>query len=194
MTRTPGTTVLLAGFAAILLSIGCGGARAKVTYHDANMDFGLIRTVAVLPFENLSDDTAADAAVRDVFMTMLQATGAVYVLPPGEVGRGISRLSLSSPSAPTVEEAVRFADIVGADVLITGTVREFGELRSTGNAANAVSVSVMMLDGRTGTVVWRASTSAGGIKAVQRVFGGGGQPMDKVLRKAVSDLLDKLFR
>jgi len=193
MKRIHRTTAALVGLAMLAAIAGCAGRRAQVNYHDPNMDFSLIQTVAVLPFENLSDDRTAGEAVRDVFMTMLQATGAVYVLPPGEIGRGISRLSLSNPSAPTTEEAVRFADIVDADVLIAGTVLEYGELRSAGNAANAVSLSVMMLDGRTGTVVWRASASEGGIKAAQRVFGGGGRPMENVLRKAVSDLLDKLF-
>jgi len=59
----------------------CASKSAQVTYHDPNMDFSLVQTVAVLPFENLSGNTRAGDAVRDVFMTMLQATGSMYVLP-----------------------------------------------------------------------------------------------------------------
>lgn len=183
--------LLLAG---ALAPAGCASKRkADVTYHDPNMDFGLIQKVAVLPFENLAGNRSAGDAVREVFMTMMQATGAAYVLPPGEVGRGISRLSLKSPQTPTAEEVVQLAGIVGADVVITGTVLEYGELRTSGSAANVVSISARMLEGQTGRVVWSASASRGGVSAADRFFGGGGRPMDEITRDAVARLLDRLF-
>jgi len=164
-----------------------------VNYHDPNMDFSLIQTVAVLPFENLSSSERAGDAVRDVFMTMLQATGTIYVLPPGEVGRGIDRAALDDPRKPSAEKIVQLGSILSADVVITGTVREYGELRSGGSAAGVVSMSVQMHEAQTGRMVWSASTSEGGVSAGDRVFGGGGRPMDDVTRQAVADLLDKLF-
>ena len=51
------------------------------------MDFGSIRTVAVMPFQNLSRDNLAGDRVRDVFANALLATEAVYVIPNGEVAR-----------------------------------------------------------------------------------------------------------
>ena len=193
----PGPTIATLVAFALALAVGlpgCGSKRtAAVTYHDPNMDFSLIRNVAVLPFKNVSSDLAAGEAVRDVFMTMLQATGAFYVVPPGEVARGVSRTSLNSPSEPSSEEVIRFAEIVGADVVIIGTVREYGLLRSGSLSAPVVSLGVRMLEGQTGTVVWSASASEGGVSAKDRMFGGGGQPMDDVTRKAVAKLLDRLF-
>jgi len=184
-----------AALAAALALQGCAARRAaEVTYHDPDMDFGLIQHIAVMPFENLAGNRTAGDAVREVFMTMMQATGAAYVLPPGEVGRGISRLALKSPATPTAEEAVQLANIVGADVVITGTVLEYGELRTSGSAANVVSIGVRMLEGQTGKVVWSASASRGGVSAADRFFGGGGRPMDEVTREAVARLLDQLFK
>ncbi len=179
---------------AALCLAGCAGRRGvDVTYHDPNMDFSLIRTVAVLPFDNLTSNNHADEAVRDVFMTMLQATGSLYVLPPGEVGRGVSRLSLHAPAEPNAEEVVQLAAILDADVVVVGVVREYGETRSGGSVAGVVSLGVKMLEAKTGRVVWSASSSAGGVSASDRVFGGGGRPMDEVTRAAVSKLLDRLF-
>ena len=83
-----------------------------------------------MPFNNLTRETVAGERVRDVFMTMLQATGGVYVIPPGEVARGIARLSLERPASPTPEEVTKFAKIVSADAVFTGTVKEYGEVRS----------------------------------------------------------------
>ena len=181
--------------AALLLLTACGpNRRANVTFHDPDMDFSLVQTVAVLPFENLAPDTAAGERVRDTFMVMLQATGAVYVLPPGEVARGIQRANPADPVRPAAEEAVAIARVLGADAIISGTVREYGQVRSGATSANTVSVSVEMMDGETGRVVWSASSTQGGVTATNRVFGGGGQPMNIVTGRAVNDLLDKLFR
>jgi polysaccharide biosynthesis protein PelC len=182
-----------------IISIGVfltlsGCATTGTVYKDLNMDFGLIQTIAVMPFANLSRDALAGDRVRDVFMTMLQSTGAVYVVPPGEVARGINRAGITNPSAPTPEEVVRFTGNVKADVIILGTVREYGDVRSGTTIANAISMSLMMMEGQTGKVVWTASSTKGGIGTTDRLFGGGGEQMNRVTEKAIDDLLDKLFR
>ncbi len=163
------------------------------TFRDPNMDFGQLQNVAVMPFVNLSRDTNAADRVRDVFMTLLLATHGVYAVPPGEVARGISRVGIANPTAPTTEEIKKFADIVKVDAVITGTVREYGEVRSGTTASNLVSVSLQMIEGQTGRVVWSASSTQGGVTSSDRLFGGGGEPMNIVTEKAVNDLLDKLF-
>ncbi|MDW7712375.1 MAG: DUF799 family lipoprotein [Deferrisomatales bacterium] len=171
---------------------GCattGGTR----YHNLQMDFGSLQSVAVLPFANLTRDQAAGESVRDVFTTMLLATGAVYVVPPGETFRGLSRANPLDPTRPSPEEVKRIAGIVSVDAVITGIVREFGEARSGQAAANVVSVTLQMIEAETGLVVWTGSTTKGGVTWKDRLFGGGGQPMNKVIQAAVEDLLDKFF-
>ncbi len=177
----------------VLVSVGCAATSSKVVYRDPNMDFGALQAVAVMPFNNLTRENVAGERVRDVFMTMLQATGGVYVIPPGEVVRGIARLSLERPASPTPEEVTKFAKIVSADAIFTGTVREYGEVRSGASSSNVVSVSLQMMEAQTGRVVWSASTTQGGVTMADRMFGGGGEPMNSTTQKAVDDLLDKLF-
>jgi len=188
MTRHLGAALLL-----ILFATGCATTTAKVVYRDPNMDFGAIQAVAVMPFNNLTRENVAGERLRDVFMTMLQATGGVYVIPPGEVARGISRLSLERPATPTPEDVTKFAKIVSADAVFTGTVKEYGEVRSGTSAANVVSLSLQMMEAQTGKVVWSASSTKGGVTTSDRLFGGGGEPMNATAQKAVDDLLDKLF-
>jgi hypothetical protein len=50
-----------------------------------------------------------------------------------------------------------------------------------------------MMETETGTVVWSGASTQGGITLSDRMFGGGGEPMNKVTEKAVNDLLDQLF-
>ncbi len=177
----------------LLLLVG-GCAKPEVRYHDPLMDFGAIQSVAVMPFGNLTREQAAAERVRDVFMTMLLATEAIYVIPPGEVARGISRASLINPTQPSSDEVKKFAGIVDVDAVITGVVREYGEVRSGSTAGNVVAVSLQMMDRETGAVVWSASSTKGGISWRDRMFGGGGEPMNVITQDVVDELLDQLFQ
>jgi hypothetical protein len=181
-------------FALLSLAVvaACGGGRH--TYHDNNMDFGSVKTVAVLPFTNLTRDQSAADRVRDVFANTLLATGVVYVLPTGEVLRGVSRTALSSPTAPAVEEIVKLGGLLKADAVITGVVKEYGEIRSGSSSSNVVAVSAQMIETSTGRVVWAGSSTRGGIGFRDRLFGGGGAPLNDVTEDAVDDLLKQLLK
>ena len=132
-------------------------------YHDPNMDFGAIQKVAVMPFENLTTDKLAGERVRDVFSAMLLSTGTVYVLPPGEVARGVARVDIQHHFAPSVEEMIRLGGIINVDAVVTGVVREYREVRSGTTSANIISMSLQMTEVQTGKVVWTASSTKGGI-------------------------------
>ena len=63
-----------------LVLAGCAKKRLRggeSVFHDPNMDFGLIQSVAVLPFEDLSSSSKGGESVRETFSTMLQASEAV---------------------------------------------------------------------------------------------------------------------
>jgi polysaccharide biosynthesis protein PelC len=182
-------------FVLALLATAVSVCSAQVTdvYRDPNMDFGSIRTVAVAPFSNLARDQVVADRVRDVFINRLLSTGAVYVLPVGEVARGIARLELQNPSSPTPEEVVKLGGLLKADAVITGVVREYGEVRSGSTTANIISMSIQLIEAGTGKIVWSASSTKGGISFWNRLFGGGGQPVNKVTEEAVDALFDKLL-
>ncbi len=185
MKKTPANLLPL-----VLLAACASGPR----YQDKKMDFAAIKTVAVLPLNNLSRDNLAGERVRDVFSNKLLATGAVYVLPAGEVARAIAKANVVAPATPSQEEIVALGKVLGADAIVTGTLKEYGEVRSGNSAANAISLSVEMEETQTGKVIWSASSTQGGIGLMDRLFGGGGEPMNKVTEDAVHDLLSKLFK
>jgi hypothetical protein len=179
----------------LLIYLSACGPRSSLTYyHDPDMDFGALRTVAVMPFENLTRDRLAAERVRDIFANSLLATGAVYVFPPGEVARGIARVGILNPSAPSGEEIARFAGIIKVDAIVTGVVTEYGEARSGAASANVISFNLQMIEVQRLRVVWTASTTKGGISVWDRLFGSGGQPMNNVTMAAIDDVLNKLFK
>ena len=178
----------------LVLSTACTPTVTGSVYRDPNMDFGASPTVAVLPFQNLSRESTASDRVRDVFINGLLSTGAVYVLPVGEVARGAARAEMQAPTTPSPEEVVKLAANLKAQAIIAGVVREYGEIRSGSSASAVISISVQMLEGQTGKTVWTATSTKGGIDIWDRLFGGGGRPMNDVTRSAVDDVISKLFK
>lgn len=177
----------------VLALAGCAAFKGADTFRDPNMDFGAIHTIAVMPFANLSRDNVAGDRVRDVFTTALLATGAVYALPPGEVNRGIIKAGIANPVAPSAEEIVKLGGFVKADAVLVGTLKEYGEVRSGSAAGNVISLSLQLIECQTGRIVWSGSTTRGGVSITDRLFGGGGEPMNIITEKAVNDLLEKLL-
>lgn len=177
----------------VVIFLAACAAKTEI-YRDQNMDFGAIQSIAVMPFVSLARDNVAAERVRDVFINDLLATGAVYVVPVGEVARGVARTEIANPAAPSPEEVVKLAGIIKVQAVITGVLKEYGEVRSGTTSANIVSVSLQMMEVQTGKVVWSASSTKGGISISDRLFGGGGQPMNKITTKAVKDLINKLFK
>jgi hypothetical protein len=178
----------------LLCLTSCSPQITSTVYRDPAMDFGAIQTVAVLPFQNLSRDSTGADRVRDVFINRLLSTGAVYVVPVGEVARGIIRTEIQTPPTPSPEEAIKLASNIKVQAIIAGVLREYGEVRSGSSSAGVISMSVQMLEGQTGKTVWTASSTKGGISVWDRLFGGGGRPMNDVTREAVDDVIQKLFK
>jgi hypothetical protein len=179
-------------WSALLLCAALGCAHGG-RYQDKTMDFAAVRTVAIMPFVNLSAVGTGNERVRDVFSNMLLATGALYVLPSGEVARAASRTGVVTPAAPTRDEVISLGKALNAEAVITGVLKEYGEVRSGNSSANAIAVSVQMIETQTGKVVWSASSAKGGVGFWDRMLGGGGESMNKVTEDASRDLLDKLF-
>jgi hypothetical protein len=181
--------------AAVLLAAvlaGCASSSPDV-FRDQTMDFAAIRTVAVMPLSNQTREAQAPERVRDVFMTLLLSTGAVYVVPPGEVSRGISRTGLSEASSPAPEDIIKFGAAIKADAVITGVIREYGEIRSGTTSANVISIGFRMIETQTGRVIWSASSTQGGVTFKDRLLGGSGAPLNEVTEKAINEIIDKMF-
>lgn len=113
--------------AALLLASACASAPKARRYLDETMDLGSVKTVAVMPLTNLSRDNLAADRVREVFANMLLATGALYVVPPGEVNRVVARVGVAATATPAVEEVTKLGTALKADAVFVGVLKEYGE-------------------------------------------------------------------
>jgi len=171
----------------------CSAPSYYDVYHNPAMDFDTVKTVAIMPFENLTDDKSAAERVRDVFTNIFLSTGQIYVIPTGEVRRGSLRAGITDLPTPSAEEIIKFASITKVNVVITGVVREYGQVRSGPTSANIISFSLQMIEAQSGKIIWTASSTKGGISTLDRLFGGGGKPMNDITEEAVNEIINKYF-
>jgi hypothetical protein len=180
---------------AVIAAALAGCASGHRTYSNTEMDFASVRSVAVMPFWNLSKDPQGADRVRDVFTNALLATNAVYVVPTGEVARAVSRLNIATPVTPTADEVTKLCQALKVDAVITGVLKEYGEVRTSSATSHVVALSLQMQEADTAKVVWAGSSSKGGIGWSARLLGStGGRPANDVTEQVVDDLLEQLFR
>ena len=180
--------------ALLLFNLMACASSSDVTYRDPAMDFAALRTIAVMPFANFTRNTLAEERVRDAFVNDLLATGALYVIPTGEVARGITQAAVVNPTAPSTDEIAKLGAILKADAIITGVVREYGEVRSGTATGNIISLSLQMIEVQTRKVVWTGASAKGGISIWDRLLGSSGKPMNEVTQAAIDDIISQLFK
>lgn len=196
MKRDKSSRNLLCGtlLLAVLITVAGCASPSLEAYRDQKMDIGSIYTVAVMPLVNLSRDQLAGERVRDVLITMLLADGRVYVVPTGEVARQVSMVGIVNPSLPTNEEVIKLGKTLKVQGVLTGTIKEYGDVRAGAATANVISISMLLTEVDTGKVISSVSSTKGGIGFFERLFGGGGEPMNVVTTKAIKDVINKLLQ
>lgn len=178
---------------AVLWLAGCGST-APATYVHPRYDFSLVKTVAVLPLDNLTPDQMAGEKVRRIVITELLATGIVDVIEPGQVNRVLATLNIQNPAAMSPEEFKRVGTALRVQLLIVGSVESFERVQVGGVQAPEVTLTLRAVDVDSGTVVWAASHTQGGATVSARLFGLTGDSLSEVARKAAHETVVTLFK
>lgn len=144
--------------AAVALGVAaCSGGRGE-GFHDrsgAAMPAGA--TLAVLPFDNLTDDSHAGLIMADLMAAELYRVTGVRVLEPARSTR-VTGAGFESGGQTDNAKARQAALAIGADYVFVGSVIEFGRPEG-GSTAPTVAVTVRLLRARDGEVLWSGSIS-----------------------------------
>lgn len=180
----------------LLISISISGCKttSASNYHiREDVDFSYIKKVAVMPLENMTNDKFAPEIIRQAVITELLATGAVDVVVPGDVMFAIDRLGIKNISLPSVEQIKNLGKMLQAQAIILGSVERFGDERIGNVSAPTVSITLMMADTTSGSIIWSASRTRGGASFVARHFGARTDTLSetaiKVVREAIQTLI-----
>lgn len=187
--------ICLVAVLAGLLAVVAGCRASAPTYHiNQETDFSFIRKVAVAPFNNLTNERAADEVVRQAVINELLVTGLVDVAVPGDAVAALDKMGIRSPSSLNAEQIKSLGKTLNVQAIILGSVDRFGEARSGNVSAPEVAITLMMAETGTGSVIWSVSQSQGGASFMSRHFGARSDTMSETVQKVVKEAVQTLAK
>lgn len=165
--------VLLSVVLVALSLTGCG-SRIAEPFADQALTSSQNPSIAILPFDNLSDDQGAGKTMENLILVEFLKNSPARVIDPGEV------------MAALVEERIRLATSIPRKTLkalgqrldvthfILGIVHEYTMQRMSGSGGSGevpiVSLTLRILDAQSGDIVWATSAARRGNDS-ETVFG-----------------------
>lgn len=180
----------LAASSALLLA-ACVSSPTVFTHPTSNV--AEIRTVAVLPFENLANaDRGTAARIHQLMLAELQAGGAFEVVEPGLVAQTVRERSGALSALPP-EDLKEIGAALSADGLLIGTVLSYTEARGLDGGGEA-TIQLRLVETRSGSTIWTASHSRKGSTFTKRFFGLAGDSGTEVSRAIIRSELQTIPR
>ncbi len=169
----------------------CGGRATHNYFVRKDVDFSYIKRVAVLPFENLSNDQSAGERLRRMFACELLASGLVDVAPLGETSVAFDKLRLTSPALLKGEDVKGLCKAAGVQAVVYGTVAHTEEVKVGTLSVPEVALTFNMLD-ESGTVIWSSNVVLSGGSFWSNYLGGRGESVTEVSLRAIRDAIRTL--
>ena len=185
----------ISGMALILtmLALLAGCSPKATSFVRQDVDFSFIRTVAVYPFKNLSQDVHAHERVYSIFTAQLLDKQAVEVVEFGAILSAMAQLRVNVDTVLSPEQKVELGKILEVDGIFFGTVEEYGVERLSKDRTYSLTCSYSLAETQTGMTVWNAQTRSQGSSFWRKLFGGGSASLYSVSRENVENGLETLF-
>lgn len=185
---------LRAAVAAGFLVFATSCAHSVTQYVHPNADLAALKSVAVMPFENLSADRTAGDKVQKIFASELLSTGAFSVVEPGLVSKTLKSARIETVESLGPADFKKLGEELKADAVFLGTVVDFAESRSGQTPTPDITIQLRLVECQSGATVWSASRSKSGASASARLFGIGGQSLTEAARDLVKEELRTLVK
>ncbi len=180
--------VLAGALCILLLNAGCRSSIPAFHIRE-DVDFSFIKKVAVMPLDNLTKERFAGEVVRQVVISELLASGLVDVVVPGEVMAAINKLSIKSISSPSAEQIKAIGKSLKVQAVIIGSVENYGETRTGNISAPEVTITLIMADTATGSIIWSVTKTHGGAGFMARHFGAKSKTMSETVLAVVREAI-----
>ncbi len=180
----------------LILLYGCGGGQ-MVVYVNPAADLSFVKKVAILPFNNFSEDRYAAEKVRNLVTVALLSRGVFDVVEQGEVRKVLNTVVF--PGKEVEEGAVLELDketirLIGeglnVQAIIIGSVDEY----SGGFGGRAVvSIAMRMIDTSSGIVLWQTKVTETSQSVWRKLIGIEEVDKSELARRAVEKAIDSLL-
>lgn len=182
---------LLLIFLTGLLFSGCA-YRAPISdtvFINKDYDFSNIKRVAILPFENLTEDRSAGEIIR--FMVYNEIQKFVEAIPPGDVEKILKQKNITKLSEISREDLKGLAKTLQVDAFITGYVYKYGEARTGSLSIPEVAFSLNIIEPEEGSIIFSVTKFETSDSFLARHFGVGITTVNKLALKIVREALNE---
>ena len=184
--------ILLYLFSFSLLSLnGCGHQYLTARSASASELAG-IKSVAVLPFENLTKFFQAGRIVPDLLATEIYRSRRFQVMERAEAVAACAEMGIQIPQSIDAQYARVLGKKLGVDGVIIGSVTEYWYRvyrEEDEDVEPAVGINARLISVSTGEVVWAASVT----RSSYDLFLTQKDPLNRVAQLAVVKMLDTLL-
>lgn len=171
---------------------GCRSGGAPTYHINEDIDFSFYKRVAVMPLNNLTSEKYAGEIVRQLVISEMLASGLIDVVVPGEVTTAVTDLGIKDVTSLNASQIQSLGSALGVEALVMGSVEEYGMVKSGSTTAPQVTITLMMADTGTGTIVWSITKSRGGASFMARHFGAKHETISETVLKVVRESINTL--
>jgi TolB-like protein len=185
-------SALLVLLVPILFTEACASSH-QTRYLHPNADLGMIQKVAVVPFENLTEERTAGEKLTRIFFIELLALDVFEVSEPGQAVK-VLRSQAGALDALGPADLQRIGKDLGVDALFMGSVVDYTETRSGSSQDPRVTIQVRLVETQTGTTIWSASQTRSRAALSTKLFGIGRESLTEAARDLIRDELKTLLK
>lgn len=172
----------------LALAAGCAAHAPRVQPLAA----GHRTPLAMLPLENLSGRAEYADRFSRLVWAALGKSGRFDVVDPGEVDAVIGELRIRSAGSLTREQVLRISGRLGVRWIAAGTLLECGTVHTPDGEMPSFSLTLRVLDGRSGQVVWSDLRARTG-QDRETIFGWGREEsLERLALATARELVDQM--
>ncbi|HDL64040.1 MAG TPA: penicillin-binding protein activator LpoB, partial [Proteobacteria bacterium] len=147
----------------LLIITGCGHTLER-DYVESDSAISNIKTVAVMPFENLTKFPNAGEIVAELFTTELYQSTDLKILGRNQAKRVMREKKITPPQVIDRRFAQKIGQVLEVDGVFIGSVSEYWyrlekKKRRQAGEEPAVGINARLIDVASGNVIWASSHS-----------------------------------
>jgi TolB-like protein len=178
----------------LLCAAGCAGTTGNSleSFLREDVDLGFVQRIAVLPFENNTENKYAPGRIRDIVTTKMLTNGLFDVVDKGLVDSVFIEEALEKGAAIDTLTLKRLGQRLNVQALLIGSVDIVDDVKVGSVIFPEIAITLRLLEAQSGMILWQASGRESGESLAGRILGLAPGDSFKVTSRLVESMLATL--
>jgi polysaccharide biosynthesis protein PelC len=182
----------LIAFLALMVICGCGGSS---TFLDRSYNYSYLERVAVIPFDNLSQQSqTAGRQATLIFITELLSREVFTVVEPGETAKVLGEVNPGKGASLDIEQIKEVGKRLHVQGLFFGTISESASQRSGGGSGPVITLDVRLVETDSAATIWASTRTAGRPGTLAMLLGLNSKSNGEIMRDCSRKILGTLIK